>query len=727
MIRRKTLDSSIMRDFSKKLLRVMKATGLGQLVSSSTKDDVDTLVIDIGPMEIPQYPINSVKKIEQITVAVIDHDLPIVFCRDDFPIVPHLNMLPDGKKTLCLFDVPFKELEYTFNASVFLNRIIRWFELTARGELHQSNQPLEPFFPSCHDGIILNLENKIPFVRLKQIALPDRILYQEIPLEDTSSGKVYAVLVADIQKTYSDNIIHDFPKTLGNLDSTFNESIVDLLDRVIPAIWTVKQSPQYYKLLFQQTETLLKKCAVILIVRVALARSKEAEQEQHHLKVFQIAHTFQEIYQAFGYKKNGKGKLLKQGSSLDYQSIPVYPFEVFGAFDRKFAKALSSRTLSCEDDQFVQIGLGALGSQIANNCIRSAYGKWTYIDPDILLPHNLARHSLDQRSIGQFKVNAIKEFADNMLFDQDSMIPTVITADIFNKSHYEKYIAAIENASLLVDCSASVAVERHLVNKLLRNTRAMSFFMNPSGTSLIMLLEDSKRCVTLDVLEMQYYRMLIQNESLNDHLKSKDKVLYATTCRGSSLVYPQEHAAIFSGICTKAIKNANTSTESKVCVWNLNDLAIDKYEEYGEEFQAIKCDDWSILVSSSLARRLHEVRNQKLPNETGGVLIGTYDFANNICYIVDAIDSPSDSEEYPNAYIRGSNGLLEKVQRIEEITIGNLTYIGEWHSHPNDSTSPSSNDRILLKSIAEYAFTQSAPGCMMIVGESHVAVYLEFI
>ena len=94
------MDSSIMRDFSKKLLRVMKATGLGQLVSSSTKDDVDTLVIDIGPMEIPQYPINSVKKIEQITVAVIDHDLPIVFCRDDFPIVPHLNMLPDGKKAL---------------------------------------------------------------------------------------------------------------------------------------------------------------------------------------------------------------------------------------------------------------------------------------------------------------------------------------------------------------------------------------------------------------------------------------------------------------------------------------------------------------------------------------------------------------------------------------------------------------------------------------------------
>lgn len=28
--------------------------------------------------------------------------LPEVFCRKDFPIVPHLNVLEDGQKTLCL-------------------------------------------------------------------------------------------------------------------------------------------------------------------------------------------------------------------------------------------------------------------------------------------------------------------------------------------------------------------------------------------------------------------------------------------------------------------------------------------------------------------------------------------------------------------------------------------------------------------------------------------------
>ena len=132
------------------------------------------------------------------------------------------------------------------------------------------------------------------------------------------------------------------------------------------------------------------------------------------------------------------------------------------------------------------------------------------------------------------------------------------------------------------------------------------------------------------------------------------------------------------------------------------------------------------MVSASLASKLHAIRKDKLPNETGGVLVGSYDFANKICYVVDAIDSPSDSLEYPNAYIRGKNGLLEKINRIEGVTIGNLTYIGEWHSHPAKSVTPSSDDMTLLKSIAEYMFTQSSPGCMIIVGETQIAAYIEF-
>ena len=277
----------------------------------------------------------------------------------------------------------------------------------------------------------------------------------------------------------------------------------------------------------------------------------------------------------------------------------------------------------------------------------------------------------------------------------------------------------------MVDCSASVAVGRHLSHELAGGTRSVSFFMNPAGTALIMLLENADRTISLDTLEMQYYRLLTQRPALHNHLESDHKVLYSSTCRSKSLVYSQDNASIFAGISSKVIKQISNRCDAAIMVWAWEDLSMTHYEEIAEKFQEISCDGWKIKILPSLMERLYVQRKEKLPNETGGVLVGSYDFAHNICYIVDAIDSPSDSQEYPSAYIRGSNGLYEKICETEKITVGNLTYIGEWHSHPTDSTSPSNDDRKLLCAIAEYTFTQSSPGCMMIIGESHYSIFLQ--
>lgn len=224
---------------------------------------------------------------------------------------------------------------------------------------------------------------------------------------------------------------------------------------------------------------------------------------------------------------------------------------------------------------------------------------------------------------------------------------------------------------------------------------------------------------------MQYYRMLIRNDELFAHLKSDQRVLYSSTCRGTSLVYPQDNASIFSGICSKAIKETDNSVGASISIWSLDGLSLHRYEEAGEEFDETHCSSWTIKVSASLVANLYLQRRAKLPNETGGVLVGAFDFAHKICYIVDSLASPSDSQEYPCAYIRGSKGLLKAVTEIENITIGNLCYVGEWHSHPAISTQPSSDDRVLLKAISDYAFGRGNPGVMLIVGEQNYSVFMK--
>lgn len=66
--------------------------------------------------------------------------------------------------------------------------------------------------------------------------------------------------------------------------------------------------------------------------------------------------------------------------------------EVHYEFDRRLATPVAGR--KAEDDRkVVMVGAGAIGSHVADCLIREGRFRWTIIDGDRLLPHNLARHT----------------------------------------------------------------------------------------------------------------------------------------------------------------------------------------------------------------------------------------------------------------------------------------------------------------------------------------------
>ena len=713
--------------FSKNIVQVLENTGLGKLVSVDAIDDdkQDCLVVDIGPLQIPQFPVFEVKKIEQVTIIVSDNTLPEVLCRKDFPVVPHLNVKSDGVKSLCLFDVPFREIEYMFNASMFIRRIVYWFEKTARGELHQPDQPLEPFFPYVNDYIIMAYSNGIPFFRYKKIKTSNGDIFFETPLEDTTVGNVAIRLDISISKVYTENIINKMPETLGDLDSAFDEKIVDKIIETAFLTWEVKRDQKLYKLLFNQSERALKNCPIFLVVEISLSRDKESKPEQWTTKIFKLDSSLLSFLLSCGYSvKNGK--LVKINQSGEYERIKLMPFEALLNFNKEYARRLNNISTK-EDKKFVQIGLGSLGSQIANNCIREGYGIWTFIDPDCILPHNLARHCLFAQNIGENKALAMKAFSEAIIMsDNPPCVEKAYNTNIFSTEHIQSFISDISSSTLVVDTSASIAVSRFLSHILSSSTRCVSLFMNPSGTALIMLAENADRTIKLDTLEMQYYSLLTNSSDLTQHLKNEKHIVYSSSCRNASLTYSQDNVSIFSGIGSKEIKKLENTDKATIKIWTIdeNDTSIHLKSAKGCIFNNYKHKDWQIKVAYMLEEHLHQMRIQKIPHETGGVLIGSFDYKQKICYIVDSIDSIEDSEEYPCAFVRGSKGLSKKLNDISEITIDNLTYIGEWHSHPNDNTNQSTDDKKLMESIVDYNRTKSSPGCMIIVGETHISVYL---
>ena len=123
-------------------------------------------------------------------------------------------------------------------------------------------------------------------------------------------------------------------------------------------------------------------------------------------------------------------------------------------------------------------------------------------------------------------------------------------------------------------------------------------------------------------------------------------------------------------------------------------------------------------ISFLMFARFLDLRESKLPNETGGVLLGSFDLDAHVAYIADTIPSPPDSEEWPTLYIRGKKGLRPEVDRLAAATDGMLEYIGEWHSHPDGcSTAPSPDDLKVFAWLTEIMSLDAVPATMMIVGD----------
>ncbi|MDP2158414.1 MAG: hypothetical protein Q8K68_11990, partial [Nitrospirota bacterium] len=113
---------------------------------------VDSLNADVAvfdaEIEIGQKTVHDIRKIERLAIIFSPEDTapPEVFAlREDFPKVPHLNLrLEEKPRSLCLYDETYDAVKLHWTAALCLERIRNWLSLTARGELHATDQPLEP-------------------------------------------------------------------------------------------------------------------------------------------------------------------------------------------------------------------------------------------------------------------------------------------------------------------------------------------------------------------------------------------------------------------------------------------------------------------------------------------------------------------------------------------------------------------------------------------------------
>jgi len=683
-------------------------------------DRIETIVFDVD-VELSQITKFDVHPTERISVSFPpknDAWPEVLALRQNFPVVPHLYLRPvEFPRSLCLYEEAYSEGRLRWTAVSIVERIRTWLSETAQGALHKDDQPLEPLFLGTRDTIVLPADI---YAKTAQgptqllISRVDRKPWGEIYIARYLAGGAQGQGTGFIAATYlCPPVLHGVmnwtPQTLCDLQSASVAAGGDLLTSLRDQ---VSSWPR---------ESWLLACHIVLIIFFPKARAVNHVVEAIETRVFVTNPTAGEIGETFGIWQlnNGvPGHLI--GGTIDQQRldyIALVPLNPTFALDRQRAASMNGSVPDVR--RITAVGMGALGSQIANLLARSGYGKWSLIDSDVLLPHNFARHALVHSLVGISKVDAMKLHLDATL--AEPMVEGTLFADVLNAGEKEDDVnRALETADAILDFSASVPVARKLALATLAQGRRASAFMNPSGSSSILLCEDSQRLTRLDSLEMQYYRAILSRTELADHFAvALGSIRYATSCRDVSNTLPAHRVALHAALTSAAIKKALSSDGACMRVWIADEGdAVQALQIPTDAMIERQIGDWKLVTDRGLLDKLKLLRLTGLPAETGGVLLGTWDLVSRIVYIADTVPAPPDSKKRVTSFIRGCEGLLDKVAHAGRATSGMLQYVGEWHSHPNGfGTGPSGADRKVFEWITEKTTEDGYQPVMAIVGE----------
>jgi Prokaryotic E2 family A/Prokaryotic homologs of the JAB domain/ThiF family len=707
------------------------------LLSCLAREDSGTvasefLIVDVRCDGVPSNNRHGIGFTERLVLAISPDTQQLVgvyAMRKGFPKLMHLNVPPvDSPPSLCLYVEPPRAIRRTWTAQNFLGRIQTWLALAARDELHAADQPVEqPFFVTSEELILpwnfdtLRTAGGVAFHVVRGPERPGTgrsYFLSATPASGRPAGAI-APIVLDLPTVVHGSVDSD-PRTLGGLSDLLAKRGVNL-ERTIAVALQSQVGPHGVA---QSDDTGFS----VLLVELKVSRTEGGPVERVFRRAFLLLHGLLALGEACGallrsekrYFSQPLDGLLAAPSEDAWRAFETIAMEVHQGLDRASARRYSG--LTDEGPAGVLVGAGALGGAMLDLWTRSGWGEWTVIDEDHIKPHNLVRHVARAGQLGASKALAMVELHSELL--QGAGVMRAIHADACDPGSAEVR-AALKGARLAVDASTTLDYPRQ-ASTLEDVARHASVFVTPDGNGAVLLIEDDKRAVRLRTLEAQYYRALLINEWGSEHLRHNlGKYYSGASCRDISLVMPfsriQGHAALLAEQCQLLA----SQPEAAIRVWSRDpvtgSVAAHGVPTHAERSMAL--GEMTLSIDRGLEDKLRILRASCLPAETGGVLLGYYDFNVHMAVIVDALPAPADSQSSGTSFERGVEGTMESVLEARRRTANVVGYVGEWHSHPpGHSAAPSRDDFYQLVYLAAGMAKEGLPAIQLIVGEHDLSV-----
>lgn len=132
----------------------------------------------------------------------------------------------------------------------------------------------------------------------------------------------------------------------------------------------------------------------------------------------------------------------------------------------------------------------------------------------------------------------------------------------------------------------------------------------------------------------------------------------------------------------------------------------------------------SLEANDELLGNLVKIGKCHYPNEFGGFLIGYYSDENKHLHITDTI-LPKSFNASKYSFERSAKGIAKKLKYYYNVNPRKF-YVGEWHTHPKNSSIPSSTDITAIKNIVNSQSTCISNPVVLIIGYFKILVDFGF-
>lgn len=363
-------------------------------------------------------------------------------------------------------------------------------------------------------------------------------------------------------------------------------------------------------------------------------------------------------------------------------------------------------------------GVGALGSVAADLFAKSGLGKVALCDPQTLRAGNALRHVGGLHRIGEKKVQ-------------------VVAQDILTHNPYCE--------SPLADCSALA-----LKPEVFRQTTCIVSTIANDATELALNERVMDAGATLYILRAQRAGTVGRLIRVRPRVDACFECVQHHYADGfTHLIIPPQEGETVAHECGSPVLAASAADLTAVAAIGvrriLDDLAAPSATNHwlwtiagvpdvpGLDRPLAEVRDVlpphrdcqtcapSPVVEIVLDARIHDFierqARERFPNETGGILVGH--IRGDVVHVTAASDSGPAAAESPSGFLRDGKHCQTFLEDAMTASDGAVTYVGEWHSHPQHGAMPSHTDVTSLAEIStDQNFNTPAPVMLIVALET---------